>query len=561
MDRSIHLLDLISKEKLDELLRVFTEATGVASIITEVDGRPITQPHNFTTLCLNYARSTEQGRHKCYQSDSYGGRESAELKKCLIYRCLNAGLLDSAAPVIVEGYHLANVLCGQVLEEPAETDVAIQRAHAIGITDIEGYLESIKKITIMSRERLRSIVNLMEVITQTVSEQALKKYLSYKQSQHYLRKLINSVSDCIISTDSDANISMINEAGASMFGLIEEKLMGQSIFSLFSDATATSTFQKQIAHWQKEKERIELTAVDVNRRTFPVQMSLSKITAKIAKDSGYVAVLRDISEEKKAERMKEDLIGMLTHDMGNPVLSIQKAMQLLVDETLGRLNENQAEVIRLALGTSHQLLSMVTDFLDIYRKENGQFLLRKLLISLNQILQKSIRQVIFFAQDKRISICFEPVQKPLELWADQNRLLRAVTNILDNAIKYSPEGSLIKVFVRKINGGEKEEIKTVTGQVNFQGLIANQPYFWIAISDQGLGIPKKYQKIIFDKFFSVQSRDGNGRKGVGLGLTFCKQVIEAHEGFIWVESPLNPEETHQPRGCQFNFVLPTGSLS
>ncbi|MBC2709620.1 MAG: PocR ligand-binding domain-containing protein [Desulfosarcina sp.] len=530
MDRSIHLLDLISKEKLDELLRVFTEATGVASIITEVDGRPITQPHNFTTLCLNYARSTEQGRHKCYQSDSYGGRESAELKKCLIYRCLNAGLLDSAAPVIVEGYHLANVLCGQVLEEPAETDVAIQRAHAIGITDIEGYLESIKKITIMSRERLRSIVNLMEVITQTVSEQALKKYLSYKQSQHYLRKLINSVSDCIISTDSDANISMINEAGASMFGLIEEKLMGQSIFSLFSDATATSTFQKQIAHWQKEKERIELTAVDVNRRTFPVQMSLSKITAKIAKDSGYVAVLRDISEEKKAERMKEDLIGMLTHDMGNPVLSIQKAMQLLVDETLGRL-------------------------------KNGQFLLRKLLISLNQILQKSIRQVIFFAQDKRISICFEPVQKPLELWADQNRLLRAVTNILDNAIKYSPEGSLIKVFVRKINGGEKEEIKTVTGQVNFQGLIANQPYFWIAISDQGLGIPKKYQKIIFDKFFSVQSRDGNGRKGVGLGLTFCKQVIEAHEGFIWVESPLNPEETHQPRGCQFNFVLPTGSLS
>ena len=273
----------------------------------------------------------------------------------MIYKCLNAGLLDSAAPVIVEGYHLANVLCGQVLEEPVETDVSIQRAHAIGITDIEGYLEAFKKITIMSRERLRSIVNLMEVITQTVSEQALKKHLSYKQSQHYLRKLINSVSDCIISTDSDANISMINEAGASMFGLIEEKLMGQSIFSLFSDTTAISAFQKQIANWQKEKDRIELTAVDVNRRTFPVQMSLSKITAKKVKDSGYVAVLRDIAEEKKAERMKEDLIGMLTHDMGNPVLSIQKAMQLLVDETLGRLNENQAEVIRLALGTSHQL--------------------------------------------------------------------------------------------------------------------------------------------------------------------------------------------------------------
>ena len=560
MDRSIHLLDLISKEKLDELLRVFTEATGVASIIAEVDGRPITQPHNFTTLCLNYSRSTEQGRHKCYQSDSYGGHESTGLKKCSIYRCLNAGLLDSAAPIIVEGYHLANLLCGQVLEESVETQVAIQRAHAIGITDIEGYLEAFKKITIMSRERLRSIVNLMEVITQTVSELALKKYLSYKHSQHYLNKLINSVSDCIISTNANANISMINEAGVSMFGLLKEKIIDQSIFSLFSDAASISAFQKRMESDQKGQERIELTAVDANRRIFPVQMSLSKITAKNANDSGYVAVLRDISEEKKVERMKEDLIGMLTHDMGNPVLSIQKAMQLLVDETLGRLNESQTEVIRLALGTSHQLLSIVTDFLDIYRKENGQFLLRKLLIDLNQIIQKCIHHVIFFAQDKNISICFEPVQNPLELWADQNRLLRTITNILDNAIKHSPEGSSIKVIVREINGCEKEEIKTVTGRVNSQGLHASQPHIWVAISDQGLGIPKKYHTNIFDKFFSVQSRNGNGRKGVGLGLTFCKQVIEAHEGFIWVESPLNPEETPQPRGCQFNFILPTGSL-
>ena len=101
-----------------------------------------------------------------------------------------------------------------------------------------------------------------------------------------------------------------------------------------------------------------------------------------------------------------------------------------------------------------------------------------------------------------------------------------------------------------------DEIKTATGQATFQGLQAGQPHIWAAVSDQGLGIPKKYQTHIFDKFFSVQSKNGNGRKGVGLGLTFCKQVIEAHEGFIWVKSPLNPEETQHPRGCQFNLILP-----
>ena len=81
MSQPIHLLSLISKEKLDEIMRVFTAAAGVAAVITEVDGNPITETHNFTNLCHNYCRSTERGRQKCYESDSYGGRESGRLKR------------------------------------------------------------------------------------------------------------------------------------------------------------------------------------------------------------------------------------------------------------------------------------------------------------------------------------------------------------------------------------------------------------------------------------------------------------------------------------------------
>jgi ligand-binding sensor protein len=145
MDSSYHLLDLIDKDKLEEFLEIFTEVTGVASIITEVNGYPITKPHNFRGLCGKYNRSTAEGIHKCYESDCYGGRETARLKKSLIYECLNAGLLDACAPIMVEGCHMASILCGQVLEKPIKTEVAVQRARSIGITDIEGYLKEVTK--------------------------------------------------------------------------------------------------------------------------------------------------------------------------------------------------------------------------------------------------------------------------------------------------------------------------------------------------------------------------------------------------------------------------------
>ncbi len=218
MSLNIRLLDLVGIERLDQILNGFTAVTGVASIIADPNGYPLTRPHNFTLLCQKYCRSTPEGRHKCYQSDRFGGAESARAETPPIYVCLNAGLLDCAAPVIVGGSHLATVLCGQVLEEPLESGVAELRARAIGVTDLEGYLGELHKVPLMSRERLFDVANLMSIITKTISELALGNYQLHRQSRDYLNQVINAVSDCIIAMDSKGIISVINEAGACMFG-------------------------------------------------------------------------------------------------------------------------------------------------------------------------------------------------------------------------------------------------------------------------------------------------------------------------------------------------------
>jgi len=556
----IQLLDLIDKGKLNRLLEVFIGVTGVASIIAHPDGTPITEPHNFTCFCSEFCRSTPSGRSLCHKSDRHGGIVSARTRKPHIYNCLNAGLIDCAAPIIVEQYHLGTILCGQVLEKPMVAEVATQRALRIGISDVDSYLAELEKVPVMSRKRLLAIVKLMSEITRTISELALQKYLSHKDSQRYLTRLINSVSDCIISTNEYSAISMVNEAGARMFGQETSDLLNRPILDLLADAVSKKTYVENVDTEPSTNWRAEMKARKANGQTFPVQVSMSKVCTIDKENSGYVGVIRDISEEKRIDRMKNDLIGMLTHDMRNPVLSIQKAVQLLVNGPLGPLNERQLEVLRLVLATSHQLYGMASDLLDIYREENGQFLLHRSVIDLRDVIRESIDQLRIMARDKQISIRFGPYEDPIHVWGDPNRLLRTLGNLLDNAIKHSPDRGAITIDVQRLNG-DPERPPTGTIPDEFAGRFPSQVPYWVtSVADQGIGVPKQYQSSIFDKFFSIKSKDHNGRKGIGLGLSFCKQVIEAHDGFIWLDSPISKDRYGKPGGCKFSFGVPSKPL-
>jgi signal transduction histidine kinase len=255
------------------------------------------------------------------------------------------------------------------------------------------------------------------------------------------------------------------------------------------------------------------------------------------------------------EKMKEDLVGMLTHDMGNPIISIQSAHKLLIDQCLGELNETQLEILSLALETGTQLYGIVTDFLDIYRSENGQFLLRKSLINIESVVKEGISLVKLFAIDKKITIDFVSSSQIPKFMADYTRVLRTCVNILDNAVKFSSEESSIKVSLKKISSDQ--ERKNIP-EPFYSYLDKEAAYVKISITDFGSGIPEEYHRSIFNKFFKISNREiGEIRKGTGLGLAYCLLVIYTHNGFIWVESPLSVDGKNGARtGCRFNFLLP-----
>ena len=557
MEYPSDLLNLIGEVDLEEILAVFTRAMGVASIITHVDGTPITKPHNFTRLCEEYCRATEKGRRKCHESDRYGGEESARKREPIIYTCLNAELIDCAAPVIVEGYHLATVLCGQVLEEPMEEEVARARALSLGVSDVSGYVKEMAQIPIMSRSRLLDVVNLMALITKTVSELVLGKYRLFQSSQEYLNVLINSVSDSIISTDNKHHITTVNNASGHVFQLNTKQLIGKSVLSLLAGQKSVDTYLDKASNHCREKSWLgELLAKRSDQTEFPVHVSLSGIVdPEKAKNTGYVAVIRDLSEEKKVQRMREELVAMVTHDMRNPVLSVEKALQLLAASDL-TFNERQLEILTMAIGTTNQIYGLASDLLDNYRSESGRFNLFKTIFDIRDIVHNSIQQLKFYSDDKNITICYQAPPKPLKLTGDSVRLSRVFTNLLDNAIKYSPEGGVIEVSSIMASGSDLKSMKNGVPSYYKEALVDGRFYILNEIIDNGVGVPEKYQDSIFDKFFTIKTMNLPERRSMGIGLAVCKQMVEAHDGCIWLKPTALLSDTRKNEGCIFSFVLP-----
>jgi PAS domain S-box-containing protein len=418
----------------------------------------------------------------------------------------------------------------------------------------------------MLKSRIRQLEDLLkiserksDILTNLLKEASAEYEQVLEQirvSEENFRTIINSVSDCIVSTRTDGTISMINNAGINMFGYETQNIINRKIDALFLDPQVKRKDLENIKYDPAGNWRAELLAVTADNTVFPAQISLSGIKGSNGENVGSVGVIRDISEEREVRRMKEDLVGMITHDMVNPILSLERAIQLMLEGSLGTTSFAQMELLQLSLATTHQLFGMALNLLDIYRNESGKFQLNHSRIDLHQIIQESIRQLRLFAKDKNIAIVFEPSLLPLELHGDQIRLMRACVNLIDNAIRFSPEGGTIQIS------------SSMVGQPNGQGtpptipsgisakLSPGQPYILTSISDQGPGVPLKDQESIFDKFFTTKRKGETRRKGVGLGLAFCKLAIESHLGQIWVNSPLESDKTQLIHECQFCFLLP-----
>ena len=247
-----------------------------------------------------------------------------------------------------------------------------------------------------------------------------------------------------------------------------------------------------------------------------LERTLTPVRDRSGEVSGYLFVIRDLTEEHQLAKMRDEMTHMLIHDLRSPLSTLQGALSV-VEENLAEDNVEAAkQLVTIAQHSSEKMLRLIDDLLDISRLEGEEIPLKLEAIDVENILNGVVEQVVPLAEKAQISIQVEVDPDLPAIRVDAEYFERVLNNLIDNAYKFTPDGGAIRIWARADH------------QSNKNGVI-------FGVSDDGPGIPQPDQNRLFKKFQQVISNKGR-RTGTGLGLVYCKLVVEAHGGKIWVES-------------------------
>jgi signal transduction histidine kinase len=278
--------------------------------------------------------------------------------------------------------------------------------------------------------------------------------------------------------------------------------------------------------FQKSLNRVgEFDALKRIGEDFPIEMSLSEL--ETAEGKRYLANILDVSERREVERLKKEFVSTVSHELRTPLTSIRGSLTLLNVGALGALPDQAKKVVGIAERNTIRLITLINDILDIEKLEAGKLDMVFDMIPLSNVLERSDQAVRAFAEQNGIRLEITPTAA--SVYADGDRLVQVLVNLISNAVKFSPKGAAVTITVEEIPNWV--EVKVI---------------------DRGRGIPPKYKGLLFQRFQQVEASDSRKKGGTGLGLAICKGIIEAHSGNIGVES-------EEGKGSVFWFRIPPAS--
>ncbi len=257
-----------------------------------------------------------------------------------------------------------------------------------------------------------------------------------------------------------------------------------------------------------------------------VRISIAHAESRLARRVQQLAT--ETERLAELERLRQETTDLIVHDIRSPLNCIEASLQLLQLILPEDVLASCAKIIDLALGSCKDILKLVDSMLEVARMESDGLVLDLQPISLLPLITDTVNRLRLLAEQNNITFELDfPAELP-SIQGNAGKLERVLSNLLDNALKYTPEGGLITVAVRPVNG-----------QVE------------VRVTDTGPGIPPEHRERIFDRFARVPGSEGR-HEGLGLGLAFCRSVVEAHDGRIWVESEVG-------QGSTFAFTIPVKS--
>ena len=361
-----------------------------------------------------------------------------------------------------------------------------------------------------------SINDLSEVIRLT--------HENLEQETKRLTSILAYMTDGVLATNRRGQIIMVNEMAAKQLNVNPDEVLNTSILDLLSLGD-----DYDLRSLITEVPELTIDSQDENGEYLSLRVRFALIRRESGFISGLVAVLHDTTEQDKEERERRLFVSNVSHELRTPLTSVKSYLEALDD---GALSEPVApDFVKVSLNETNRMMRMVTDLLSLSRIDNEtsqlDIELTNFTAFITFILNRFDKIKSQSQEDtKKYELIREYPITPIWVEIDTDKMTQVIDNILNNAIKYSPDGGKIKVGM-----------KTTDAQLI------------ISISDEGLGIPKKDLPRIFDRFYRVDKARSRAQGGTGLGLAIAKEIVKQHKGFIWAKSEYG-------KGSTFTIVLP-----
>ena len=353
---------------------------------------------------------------------------------------------------------------------------------------------------------------------------AWKKYKKIIGEKKQTEAVIRSIAEGLVVVDAQGKVVMINPAAEKLLGISRQDKVGKSLTDDMREEHLVSLSQGSP---DKENQEIELISKQDETKKV-LRASTAVIENENGQTIGMVSVLSDITKQKELDNLKSAFVANVSHELRTPLVAIDKSLTLILEKEAGELSPTQEQFLSIAQRNLKRLSALINDLLDLSKLEAGKMEVRRKRMAINNVIQEVIDSLNNWARSKNITLekRIEDMLPDVEI--DPDRLAQVLTNLVGNAVKFTPNDGKITLEA-KLSDGKKE--------------------LEVSVKDTGIGIAPEDLPKIFSKFYQCGGeRMISDVNGTGIGLSIAKEIVELHGGKIWVES-------EKGQGARFIFTI------
>ncbi|OTN75594.1 PAS domain two-component system sensor histidine kinase [Enterococcus sp. 8G7_MSG3316] len=377
-----------------------------------------------------------------------------------------------------------------------------------------------RKVAVHGKDELGQLAETFNQLGERIEE----TQEAMESERNRLDSVLSHMTDGVVATDRRGKVITINEMAMSLLNVTTEEAVGQSILSLLQ-IDEEYTLRKLLE--SPEEMLIERPSTDANGSNLILRIDFSMIRRESGFISGLVAVMHDVTEQEQNEQERREFVSNVSHELRTPLTSMRSYIEAL-SEGAWKDPEIAPNFLKVTLDETDRMIRMINDLLSLSRMDSGNAQLQSEYVNFNELVNFVLDRfdMMVTNESKKYLIRREFTKRELWVEVDTDKMIQVIDNIMNNAIKYSPDGGIITVKLMETHNN-----------------------IVLSINDQGLGIPKKDLTKIFDRFYRVDKARARQQGGTGLGLAISREVIKSHGGAIWAES-------REHRGSTFYIMLP-----